>query len=116
MFDRALKRLEALPDAGDGLINCPWSVASRPKLQDSDWAESTLKGFDIADLTATQDYLKRDTVRYHLEVLSKVTSGENINSNVISHDGVNKIYDGHHRLMAMMLLGAEQANCWVLEV
>lgn len=97
------------------MIACPWAVDSRPKIQNSDWAESTLQGFVIADLTATQDYLKRDTVRYHLEVLSKVATGENINPNVVTHNGINKIYDGHHRLMAMMLIGAEQVNCWVLE-
>jgi hypothetical protein len=107
--------LEKLPDEGDGLIRCLWSVTDRPKVQDEEWADSELCGFTIADLVATQDYLKRDTVKYHLEVLSKIVGGENVNPNVVLHNGKYKIYDGHHRLMALMLVGAKQANCWLLE-
>lgn len=110
-----MSKLDELEDVGDGLIACPWSITNRPKIQDDEWGDSSLMGFKINELIATQDYLRRDTVKYHLEVLSKITVGENMNPNVVLHDGKYKIYDGHHRLMALMLIGATEANCWTLE-
>lgn len=116
MFDAAFAALKKIPDAGDGLIRSPWAVSTRPKVTDSEWADSDLSAFVIDDLVATQEYLRRDTVQYHLEVLAKISKGENVNPNVVLHDGKKKIYDGHHRLMALCLVGAKQANCWTLEL
>ena len=115
VLDRALAELDKIPDE-DGLIKCPWDISTRPKIGDKPWADSHLQGFSIDHLVATQDYLRKDTVKYHLEILGKAVAGENLNPNVVLHDGKQKIYDGHHRLMALKLMGAEQANCWVLEI
>lgn len=115
-IDDALAQLAAIPDVKPGLIKVPWPVVDRPKVPTDDWAGSELTLFQIEELMATQDHVKRDRVIWHLNNLGMVSPGHNSNPNVVKHDGLNKIYDGHHRLVAMWLLGAVAANCWMLEV
>jgi len=116
VIDWGLDRLAEIEDVEPGLIAVPWKVESRPKVPTENWADSDLKAFVIDDLVATQQYLKRDVVAWHLNNLGNVQEGHNPQPNVVVEDGVNKIYDGHHRLFALCLMGAKVSNCWTLEV
>lgn len=116
-IDLALATLEALPDCVDkpGHLDVPWPQTVRPKVADEQWAKANLGHVHIQDLTATQPYLRRETVVYH--IMSPGSPGEHKRAfaNVIRQDGKELIYDGHHRLAALWLLGAEVSNTWILE-
>ena len=116
VIDWGLGQLEKIEDVKPGLIKAPWKVDSRPKVETERWADSELKAFTIDDLVSTQDYLKREVVAWHLNNLGNVREGHNPQPNVVVENGVSKIYDGHHRLFALCLMGAKVANCWTLEV
>lgn len=115
-IDRALRELAKIPAAKGNKIDVPWPIQTRPVIPTDDWAKSELRLFDIEELYATQKYLKRDVVEWHLNHLGNVGAGQNSNPNVVVEDGVGKIYDGHHRLAALWLLGVVTSNCWTLEV
>lgn len=115
-IDTAVAILDGIPDEEPGMIAVPWTVKSRPKVKTEAWAGSTLSLFPIENLVATQRYVSRETVLWHLGSIGKVEKPDYPNPNVVYHDGVHKIHDGHHRLVALWLLGAVATNCWMLEV
>lgn len=112
--DDALDRLSAIPDAEPGRIAVPWLTAPRPKVPTEAWAHSDLFLYLIEELTATQEFLTRENVIWHLEHLGQVGEGRNANPNILVADGIPLIYDGHHRLAALWLLGVAATNCWTL--
>ena len=114
--DEALARLAEMPDAKPGLIAVPWQVLPRPSIPTDTWADSRLQLLPIESLTATQRFLKRTTVEWHLENLGQVGEGHNSNPNVVLSGDSALIYDGHHRLAAQWLLDVVAMNCWTLEV
>lgn len=114
--DDALGRLAAIPDVEPGLIAVPWRTAPRPKVPTEAWAASDLRLFFIEELTATQPTLTRENVVWHLEHLGQVGEGRNANPNILAVNGVPFIYDGHHRLAALWLLGVDATNCWRLDL
>lgn len=115
-IDAAIRFLDGIADEEPGFVGVPWPVAGRPKVDVGRWADSRLVSFDIEQLTATQRLVSRDTVIWHLRSIGKDEKPDYPNPNVVYHDGVHKIYDGHHRLVALWLLGAVSTNCWMLEV
>lgn len=112
--DSALERLADIPDAQPGLIAVPWEIQPRPRIPIDDWAYSSLGLYVIEELFATQKYLKRDTLEWHLNHLGHVDAGHNTNPNIVIDGGYAKIYDGHHRLAALWLLNVACMNCWTL--
>lgn len=114
--DDALGRLAAIPDVEPGLIAVPWRTAPRPKVPTEAWAASDLRLFFIEELTATQPTLTRENVVWHLEHLGQVGEGRNANPNILAVNGIPFIYDGHHRLAALWLLGVDATNCWRLDL
>jgi len=116
VLDQALTQVENMVEVSPGKVAVPWEQQPRPKIPTANWAESMLHGFHIQDLVATQPYLDKKTVVYHLNHLAKAAEADHAIPNVVLSDGFKKIYDGHHRLAAMWLLGAEMVNCWTLEV
>lgn len=114
--DDALGRLAAIPDVEPGLIAVPWRTAPRPKVPTEAWAASDLRLFLIEELTATQPTLTRENVVWHLEHLGQVGEGRNANPNILAVNGIPFIYDGHHRLAALWLLGVDATNCWRLDL
>lgn len=115
-IDRAIDRLNALPDDEPNCIIVPWAQAPRPKLATEEWADADLKSYMIASLVATQKYVKRDSVEWHLRNLNDASADNKSLPNVVVDGDTNLIYDGHHRLVAYWLLGADFANCWTLEI
>lgn len=114
-IDRALDRLAKLPDAEPNKIKVPWPVMKRPKMPTEAWGDAELRSFKIEDLYATQPYVHRDNVAWHLEHLNDNAADNKSLPNVVVEDDMNLIYDGHHRLVAYWLLGADWSNCWTLE-
>ena len=114
-IDEALKKLEKFPDAKEGHLDVPWAIVDRPKLDNNLWADSEVEALEIEKLYASQKYLNRETLIWHLNHLGRSRDGQNAYPNVVKADGKNIIYDGHHRLAAMWLLNAVVANCWKLE-
>lgn len=115
-IDRAVARLNEMPDDEEGLIRVPWPEAERPNIPTEDWSDAPLRSFRIDELTATQPFVKRETIVWHLEHLNDAAADNKAMPNVVIDGGLNLIYDGHHRLVALWLLGADSANCWKVEI
>lgn len=115
-IDRAIARLDALPDDEPNKIIVPWAQAPRPKIPTADWGNAELRSYRIDDLVATQKYVHRDNVEWHLKNLNDSSADNKSLPNVVVDGDTNLIYDGHHRLVAYWLLGADFANCWTLEI
>jgi hypothetical protein len=113
---RAVQMLDDLPTTEDGMIAVPWIIRDRPKIPTERWADADLRSFQIEQLYATQDYVKRETVQWHLEHLNDSAQDNRAMPNILVHGGEYLIYDGHHRLVALWLLGADTANCWKVEI
>lgn len=113
---RALERLMNLADEKPNLIPVPWQKATRPKIDTERWRDSVLQTYNIAELTATQDHLKRDDVEWHIMNYDVVPEGQHALPNVVLRNGQPLIYDGHHRIASMWLMGADTVTAWTLEV
>lgn len=119
LIKEALKVLDSLPGDGDR-IPVPWPELPKPVVDEVAWQRSVIESVRVDDLFASQPYLSRDNVRKFIENPGQVSDGKRALPNVVlSHfDGksVKIIVDGHHRLAALWLLGADHANTWFLEV
>jgi Phage portal protein len=127
----AISRLKALPNAagnhaamsdkdGKDLIESPWPLAN-DHLDTTDgipmdpdlWQTAELELVDIKELYATDTVLNRDKVADRIESM-----GQSLlpfkNYPMVYNDGEkNIIMDGHHRLMAMWLLGMDKVPVWL---
>ena len=65
------------------------------------------------DLTATDEYLRRKKVKEHIEAMGSATTSYRNFALVVERNGEQIIIDGHHRLMAMWLLGMTEAPVWL---
>lgn len=116
MMDHALARLKEMPDDDDGLVDVPWEVMTRPKVDDHHWSDSKLKAVGIEKLFATQRKLKKENIVWHIEHPGETREGKNAFPNIVKNiDGNRLIYDGHHRLAALWLLGSDDALVWYLK-
>lgn len=111
----ATERANQFEEVEPNKIPVPWETKPRPKIDNEEWANSRLRSLPIAELFATQKQLKFDGLIWHIQNFDKVPDGQHMNPNVVLTDEGALIYDGHHRLAALWLLGAESANCWTLE-
>ena len=114
-IDKALKDLADIPDAKPGYIAVPWEIETRPKMDKTRWADSELKLVKIEKLYASQKYLKRANVEWHLNHPGETHEGQNAYPNVLQVEDDYLIYDGHHRLAALWLMGVRKTNVWFLE-
>jgi SPP1 gp7 family putative phage head morphogenesis protein len=116
-IDVAIDKLDEIPDAKgmEGYIDVPWKSVPRPKVEHDLWGDAPLKSFEIEKLVATQLYVQRKNVEWHLKHLNDSAHDNKSLPNILVDNGRNLIYDGHHRLTAYWLLGADWANCWTLE-
>ena len=112
---RALERLANLADEKPNHIGVPWERVKRPKIQTEAWRESTLRTFNIVELIATQNYLKRDDVEWHIMNYDVVPEGQHAMPNIVLRSGQALIYDGHHRIASLWLMGADTVTAWTLE-
>ena len=115
----ALDALAALPDVEPGRLAVPWPVMNRPKLKDEVWADSTIEAVDIDSLYASQDTIARERVEFYIKHPGSIEENRRAFANVyvveVGGSPRNVIVDGHHRLAALWLLGANLANVWYLE-
>ena len=113
--DKALAKLDALPMVDDEHIEIMWPVYPRPKLDRKVWASSEIEALKIKKLYASQKLLDKKQVKKFIESQGAPDNGHRALANVYAIDDHNVIVDGHHRLAALWLLGAEVANVWFLE-
>jgi len=119
VIDDALERLAGMPDIKPGYLEVPWPVAERPKLMDTDWEESVIEAVEIDGLFASQDMIRRERVEFYIKNPGAIEEGRRAYANVygklVGDERDLVIVDGHHRLAALWLLGADMANVWYLE-
>jgi len=120
MVDVALDLLDDMPTVsknkeGEDLLDVPWEIKDRPKVPDNAWVGSVIQCLRIEELFATQKYVNRENVSWHIKHPGETHDHKNSFPNIIkSTNGDYLIYDGHHRLAAYWLMGAEFANVWFL--
>jgi hypothetical protein len=120
--ERALSRLEILPnpyevsvDDAHDLVKSPWAVRSAPTVDPLTWDGAVLETIKISDLFATDPFLNKKNVR---EQIAKINQDQNLLKTYPLVYEINNeplIIDGHHRLMAMELLGLDQAPVWIVK-
>lgn len=115
VIGEALAALDKIPDYDAENIRVPWVVTTRPKLDPELWAESVIESVDIKELHASQKLLTRARVRFYIENPGAIEEGRRAFANVYDRGSELVIVDGHHRLAALWLLGAEMANVWFME-
>ena len=115
----ALAALDNMPDIEPGYLAAPWPVMGKLGLKDEVWEDSTIKAVDIESLYATQELISRERVEYYVKNPGAIEEGRRAFANVyakqVGDTPRNVIVDGHHRLAALWLLGADIANVWFLE-
>jgi hypothetical protein len=119
--ERALSRLKILPNPPSGeqgadtdkLVESPWQVIDPITVNPSIWdtAEMALVQFD--NLTATDDYLFRKKLKEHIKAMGQAITPYRSFALIVERDGQQIIIDGHHRLMAMWMLGFTEAPVWL---
>jgi len=115
-IEEALRDLDAIPMLDADHISVPWQrIVKRPKLDPEVWVDSTVTAVDISDLCASQTLLTKKRVEFFIMNPGAIEEGRRAFANVYATDNRNVIIDGHHRLSAFWLLGAEVANVWFLE-
>lgn len=115
VIDNTLEALNKIPMVDDEHIAVPWAIAKRPKLNPEVWVDSQIANVTISELYATQKLLTKSRVAFYIENPGAIEQGRRAFANVYASDSRNVIVDGHHRLAAFWLLGAEVANVWFLE-
>jgi hypothetical protein len=111
----ALAELDQMPMIDDEHIAVPWPVVKRPKLDPEVWSDSDIESVTITDLYASQHKLRKKSVADYIRTQGAPEPGHRALANVYAIESRNVIVDGHHRLAALWLLGADVANVWFLE-
>lgn len=120
--EKALARLQILPnpnrpDIGkpEKYVESPWTVEDVPTVNPNIWDQATLQLVDLADLFGTDPFLKRKNVAEKVQTIGQANSPFRSYAMVYEHDNKSIIIDGHHRLMALWLLGLSQAPVWYVK-
>jgi hypothetical protein len=109
----ALTALDAMPRT-NGKIPTPWPIGELPTLDPEAWEASKIETVPIAGLTATQRTLNVERVREYVQNPGRIDENRRALANVYANSDGLMIVDGHHRLAALWLLGADNANVWFL--
>ncbi len=114
---RAHTRLEILPDATDPLISdttkyvdVPWATIPTPKIDPSSWDNATIETVSLKELTATTEFLNRFKISKQIDA-----EEQKGNATIVELAGRKIIIDGHERLMALWLLGLDEAPVWIVK-
>ena len=121
--DIALSRLNVLPnpagDAVEGDINpedfveSPWTAVPQLVIDPAVWQKAELKLVDVATLQGTDTVLSREKVANRIKTMGQSLKPYR-NFPLVYDDGEKQtIIDGHHRLLAMWLLGMDQVPVWL---
>jgi hypothetical protein len=122
--ERALSRLEILPNPPDldpdldpdKYVESPWRNVSIPTVNPNVWDEAELGIVNLADLLATDEYMRKKKVREHIKSMGQALTPFRSNALVVELNGDLIIIDGHHRLFARWLLGSTQAPVWLAQI
>ena len=121
-MDRALSRLDILPNPIDAklsnpmkYVESPWAVVDVPTIDPNIWDNAIIKIVDLNDLFGTDVYLKRKRVKHHIESMGQALTPFRSYAMVLEKDGQQIIIDGHHRLMSHWLLGLDKAPVWFVK-
>lgn len=121
--EQALSRLEILPNPAhpelgkpEKYVESPWQVVDVPTVDPNIWDKAEVELINIADLKATDPWMKRKNIRKHIENMGQAVTPYRSYALVIVKDGISIIIDGHHRLFAKWLLGQDTAPVWKVEL
>jgi hypothetical protein len=120
---RALSRLAILPnpnnaalDEPETFVESPWEVVTKPTVAPDAWADAEVVVVDLADLYGTDAFLSRKNVEKHVLSMGQALTPFRSWAMVADFDGRQVIIDGHHRLLALWLLGHDRAPVYKIEV
>ena len=118
--DDALSRLTTLPNPNDPSIKKQWKYVEScwktvdvPTLDPKIWDKADLAIVKMDELVGTDPYLKRKKVESRIEGMGQAETPFRNFALVAEIDGQKVILDGHHRLMAMWLMGMDEAPVWL---
>jgi hypothetical protein len=118
---RGLSRLTILPNPADVTINdpekfveSPWQTVPAPTIDPLLWDEAQPSIVTIANLLGTDPILNRKKVAKHIENLGQALAPLRSLALILDLDGELIIIDGHHRLMALWLLGQDEAPAYLV--
>jgi hypothetical protein len=121
--ERALSRLEILPNPAhpeltkpEKYVESPWAVVDVPTVDPNIWDKAEVELVNIADLKATDPWMKRKNIREHIKNMGQAVTPYRSYALVVVSGGDNIIIDGHHRLFAKWLLGQDTAPVWKVEI
>jgi hypothetical protein len=121
--ERALSRLTILPNPNDPalsdpelFVESPWEIVAKPTVAPDAWADAEIVVIDLADLYATDSFLRRKNVADHVISMGQALTPFRSWAMVAEFDGRQVIIDGHHRLLALWLLGHDRAPVYKIEV
>jgi len=121
--ERALSRLEILPnpahpeiDDPEKYVESPWQVVPVPTVDPNKWDDATVQVFDLDELVGTDQWLRRKKVRKHIENMGQAITPFRSLPLIAVVKGESIIIDGHHRLMALWLLGQQSASAYTIKI
>jgi hypothetical protein len=121
--ERALSRLTILPNPNhpeikepEKYVESPWAVVPTPTIDPNAWDNAVVTLVDLNDLYGTDRFLRRKNVKKHVELMGQAVTPFRSYAMVAEVEGRQVIIDGHHRLMALWLLGQDSAPAYVIEV
>ena len=119
---RAQSRLTILPNPDDPTISdptkyveSPWATVPTPTIDPNIWDTARTYLIKLKDLHGTDPFLKRKKVAQHIESMGQALTPSRSYAMVIEIGGQQIIIDGHHRLMALWLLGLDEAPVWLVK-
>lgn len=119
---RAISRLDILPNPDDPTISdvtkyveSPWATVPTPTIDPNVWDTARTYIVQLKDLHGTDPFLKRKRVAKHIDAMGQALTPSRSYAMVIEIGGQKIIIDGHHRLMALWLLGLEEAPVWLVK-
>ena len=118
---RARSRLAILPNPADPnidptkFVESPWARVPIPTIDPDLYENATVTIVALAELLGTDRYLSRKMVKEHIEASGQATTKNRSYPVLLQTDDGLVIIDGHHRLLALWLLGLESAPAWLLK-
>jgi SPP1 gp7 family putative phage head morphogenesis protein len=120
---RAMSRLEVLPNPAhpeldDPLkyVESPWQVVPVPTVDPNLWDDATVEVHDLDELVATDEWLKRKKIAKHIEAMGQAITPFRSLPLIAIVNGQSIIIDGHHRLMAVWLLGQQSSAAYTIRI
>jgi SPP1 gp7 family putative phage head morphogenesis protein len=120
---RALSRLEVLPNPAhpelenpQKFVESPWQVVAVPTIDPNLWNEAKVEIHDLDELLATDRWLSRKKVAKHIESMGQAITPFRSLPLIAVVNGQSIIIDGHHRLLAVWLLGQQSSSSYTIRI